>query len=222
MGEKVDLYIHLAIQKLNEKIDRFIETYQPANLTIEGTSNFNGNTTIGTDDSDLLTINAETTFNSDVNADVVNINTLTVYDDAVIGQDDDDHVTVNSLATFASDVTFNSGFDVTSNATFGTTTTNTVTSAGSVTAPHFIIPKVTGNSLKLGIVNTIIYTEYSTDINIFSTYSTSVIVTVKNTHTAPISITYDDENSNHSLPANETNTYLKTSTSEFTLIHTPD
>jgi hypothetical protein len=221
MADSVYTYVHKALEVLDNKIHEIEINYAPTNLTIPGTATLNGNTTIGSDDSDILTVNATTTFNNDVNANIVNIHTLNVYDNTVIGQDNTDTLSVKSTTTFDinSSATFDGAFNVSRNAIFGTDNTNTLTSTGTITAPHFQMPITSGNSMKIGENDTIVYREYSSGGgNIYNDYPKGVIVVVKNIYSANISITINSSAGTNIQGANTTATYLKTSTTGFTLI----
>lgn len=186
------------------------------NLTVSGNLDATGNVTLGSNSSDLITVNGETTFIGDVNANVAQIRTLTILDNTVIGEDNYDDLTVNSNTVFQGDAAFNQAFNVNGNAVFGTDTTNTVTSTGTITAPHHTIPLTSGNSFKTGSNDTIVYIEYADDIDINTAHPRSVILTVKNTHTANISIYTGSTYYIHT--PNSTGIYLKTSTSSYVLV----
>lgn len=220
MSDLVYTYIHKALEVLDNKIDYIRDNYEPINATISGNLVSNGNTTIGSDDSDLLTVNAIATFNNDLNGNVINVNDLNIIDNTVIGQDNTDMLTINSSTVFAlnSSVEFNGEFNVTGNAVFGTDYTNTVECSGNISAKHFDIPIVSGNSLKVGSDDVIVYIESSSNIDIYTDYPKSVIVVVKNTSNGNISITYNSNTDYDVQSPATTRTYLKTSSTSFVLI----
>jgi hypothetical protein len=206
----LDLYVHKTLKILDDKIDDFIINYAPENLSIPG------NTVLGSNDSDTLTINADTTVNGDLTAGNVTISHLTLINNSELGQDADDTITVNGLGVFNQLATFNAPsyttcLNATQNVTMGTDTTNTVTVSGTITAPHFTMPATSGNSLKLGTVDVIAYVEYSTSSNIYTGFPNSALVTVKNISGTGINITYNSSDSTYNLGANLTVTFLKTS-----------
>lgn len=214
MSEPFYNYVHTTLEKLSDQINNFIENYTPTNISVPG------NATFGSDDSDQMTVNAETTFNGDVLANVMTINTLTIIDNTVVGQDDADTLTVNADTTFNAGVEFNDSFNVIGNAVFGTDTTNTLIATGTITAPHFVVPLISENSFDFGNSKLITYVERNNDTDIFEDFPDSVIVIIKNIAITGKSIIYNSENSSNVQSAGTTSTYLKTSTEGFTLINT--
>lgn len=219
----LDLYIHKALKVLDDKIDDFIENYTPENLYISGNAIISGDIVLGSNNDDTLTINADTNFNGNVIMDNVTINDLTIINDTQLGQDAEDIITVNGTCVFNQLATFDSAayttcLNAVQNVTMGTDTTNTVTSTGTVTAPHFTVPTTSGNSFKVGLVDIIAYVEYSENANIFNDYPDSAIVTVKNISGLGINITYNVFNHSYNLGAGLAVTFLKTSTDGFVRI----
>lgn len=212
MSEAFYNYVHTTLQTLSDQINDFIENYRPTNISIPG------NATFGSDDSDQMTVNAETVFHGDVEANVMRINDLTVIDNMTIGQDDTDRLIVNSATSFKGCTRFEDAFNVIGNVTLGTDCTNTVNSTGKVTAPHFSIPYVSGNSLNFGCEKVIIYVERCEDTNIYTDYPNSVIVIIKNTSDVGRLITYNDVNHANIQLAGTIATYLKISPSAFVQI----
>lgn len=220
MTDKVDKYLHTAIHKLNDRIEYFIEHYEPETLTIPGATTLNGSVTLGSDDSDLIVVNGQTTFNGDVVANNVEIDTLNLIDDCIIGEDGTDTLTINSNTTFNGQAIFDGYFKVNGDTIFGNTGADSMTSNGPITAPRLSVPTDSENSINIGSNQTIVYIERSSNINIYVDYPNSVIVVVKNSNlgATTISVTYNDEDSYHTLDQNTTYTYLKTSTDSFTRI----
>lgn len=220
MTDQVHTYIHKTFEVLDKKIDYIRDNYAPINVTISGNLTSNGNTVIGDNDSDLLTVNAIATFNSDLNANLINVENLCIMDNTVIGQDCNDTLVVNGSASFSlnSNVEFNGEFAVRGNATFGTDCTNTVECSGNVVAQHFILPTNSGNSMKIGCEDVIVYIESSSNINIYENYPRAVIITIKNTSCDNISITYDSCGEYNVQSSGAVTTYLKRSTTEFRLV----
>lgn len=189
---------HVGMYKsLNDKITWFMEHYAPSNLFISGTTTLGANTTIGASDSDVLTVNAQATFNNGIAADEIIVDALTVRNNTVIGQDNYDTLTVNSRSNFEGPVTFNNLVTVNENIILGTDYRNTVTANGIVSAPHFTIPRASDNSFRFGSSDLITYHEYSADANIYTSYPDSVIVQIKNVNITgfSISITYNSDGS---------------------------
>lgn len=217
-------YVHTTFKTLDDRIDYFVENYEPANLslsgniTANGTASLTGNVTLGSNDSDQITVNGEVTFNSDVEAANVTIENLSIIDNMTIGQDNTDTLTINSNTAFQSAVVFNDAFEVVGNSTFGTDTTNTVTVTGTLTAPHLTIPLTPNNSLKFGSTHLIKYVEVSTDTNIYDDYSSSVIIIIKNTAGISKAIYYDADDHYNIQASGITTTYLKNSPTSFTRI----
>lgn len=147
---------------------------------------------------------------------------LLVTESTTLGTSDSDTLTVLGTSTFESPVTFVSHVDMLENINFGTDSSNTVTATGTVTAPHFTIPAITENSLKLGTSDIIIYRECvdEPNLNIYTEYPNSVIVQVKNTHedSTSVAIYYTSSTAYITLTANSTAVFLKTSTTAFTRI----
>jgi hypothetical protein len=219
-------------KRLDDRLIEFEENFSPNNMSIPGTfavtgnSTFSGSITLGNDDSDLLDINAQTTFHGEVNMDVANVNTLYVIDNLTVGDDDDDTMTINSATTFNNSVTFDGSFDVSGNATFGSDNYNTLIATGNIHSRNMIIGSVSSgtvslnpdDSIKMGSAPTIVYTEYAANGNIYTDYPSSVIVVVKNTSNVNISITISDEDDSSIISGNSTQTFLKVSTSGFTRV----
>lgn len=219
-------------KRLDERLIEFEENFAPNNMSIPGTfsvtgeSTFTGSITLGDNDSDVLTINAQSTFNGDVAMNVANVNTLYVVDNATIGDDDTDTLTINSTTTFNNSVTFDGSFDVSGNATFGSDNYSTLIATGNIHSRNMIIGSVTSgtvsmnpnDSIKMGSAPTIVYTEYAANANIYTGYPNSVIVVVKNTSNVNISITINNSSGTSIISANSTQTFLKTSTTAFTRI----
>lgn len=214
-----DTYVEMYVA-LNKKIEWFMENYSPSTFTVSGTSTLQGNVTLGTDDSDVLVVNSQSTFNNGITADSIIVDTFAVRDNATIGQDDADLLTINSTSTFEGPVTLNEQVNVTKNIVLGTDTTNTVTATGIVTAPHFTIPLVTGNSLRLGADDFIAYHVYSSDLsgNIYESYPNSVFVKVLNSNITTMSIIYTSTGTNMVLGVGKSATFMKTSLTAYTLI----
>lgn len=212
MSEAFYNYVHTTLETLSNQVNDFIENYRPTNICIPG------NATLGSNDCDQLTVNAESIFNGDVEANVVRINNLTVIDCMTIGQDDSDSLVVNSATSFRGCTRFENSLHATENVTFGTDCTNTVTSRGKVTAPHFTIPYSSGNSLNFGCEKVIVYVERCEDTNIYTDYPNSVIVIIKNTSNVGRLITYNNSNSSNIQLAGTIATYLKISSCGFVQI----
>lgn len=215
MSEAFYNYVHVTFETLSDQINDFIENYNPTNINIPG------NATLGSDDSDQLTVNAETIFHGDVEANVMRINNLTVIDNMTIGQDDTDLLTVNSATSFNGCTQFNDSFHVNGNTHLGTDCTNTVCVTGTIVAPHLSIPFHSNNSIKVGCSNMVIYVERCEDTNIFADYQDSVIVMIKNVSDVGRLITYTDCGSSYIQPPGTVSTYIKTSPCTFAHINGP-
>lgn len=205
-------YVNSTFEKLSDQINDFIHNYRPCNLTIPG------NTVLGSNDCDQLTVNAESQFNGDVEANIVRINNLTVFDNTVVGQDDTDILTINSSTTFAGSAVFNDVFHVVGNTMLGTDTTNTVTSTGSIVTQHLNIPLVPDNSLNLGCMPIVLYVERNVNTNLYEEFSDSIILKIKNTAITGKLITSGPESS-EVIPAGTTYTYLKVNLNTFVRIN---
>ena len=217
-------YVHSTFNVLEERIRTFIENYNPTNLTIPGYFHANGNTTLGSDSCNDLTVNARTTFNAEVEAGCVRMNNLTVVDDTTLGQcGGSDRLTVHSSARFNKCAEFKESFRVEGNAHFGEDCSNEVCCSGSVKAKHFEIPTDNSNSFKVGCTDMILYVENCGDINIFCEYNNSVIVVIKNRSDTCRTITYDKDGCDtHTQHPCTTFTYLKTSQCGFVRVDRSD
>jgi len=211
------------IKSLNDKIDWLMQHYAPTNLNVAGNTTLGNNTTIGEDDSDLLTINAQTTFNNGLTSNSITTDDLIVKDDTTIGQDNCDSLTVNSNATFNNDALFKNEVTFENNVVLGSDETNLVVSTGTIESKHFTVPTVSDNSIRLGSSDIIIYHEYTstdTSANIYTEFPYGVVVQIKNLNEdgLSMSITYDSMDTFTSVAYNTTAVFLKTSTGGYTMI----
>uniref|UniRef100_A0A6C0E9Q8 Uncharacterized protein n=1 Tax=viral metagenome TaxID=1070528 RepID=A0A6C0E9Q8_9ZZZZ len=214
-------FSNTAIKGLNDKIDNFIETYAPTNLSIPG------NVTLGTNESNSLTLNSVATFKGDAffNAsvsinDTCTIDTLTITNDVTVGQDDTDTLTVNSTSTFENPVTMKNSLTVDDNVVLGVDDTNTVTVAGTVIATKVQLPRVNGNAVNIANSDAFVYAEYSSAGNIYTDFPDAVLVYVKNTAVGTnYAITYNDEATTVTVNAGTTRVFLRTSATAYTPLH---
>lgn len=235
-------YASTSIAALQGTIEKFIQNYQPTNFSITGTLSAGGNTTlasntnattsigsgggavtIGKTGGATTTLRAPTHFLDLVTfSNGIDVNTLTVTGSTVLCQDGTDTLTVAGSSRFEEPVTVtNSNKALTMltancNVALGTDTSNTVTSTGTVIAPHFQIPQTSGNSLNVAGLNTILYLTETTNYNIWSNCQSSVVVYVKNTNNSTsIGVTYNSSNTVQTVPSGYTYAYLKTSSTGF-------
>jgi hypothetical protein len=232
-------YVHQALQKLNETMDAnnaslleafnnhviamndtlttFMNNYNPDNLTIPH------NTTLGSSNSDVFTVNASSIFNTDVlfNDQVIIDTDLTIRGSTVIGQDNSDALTINSESSFLGGATFHDTLHVIDNTIFGTDTTNTVTATGSITSQKLIVPLVSGNNLNFGnLYNLIVYREYNhTDPNIYIDYPYAMILIVKNIDTVG-HLVYRTQTDDDVIDPGKTIIYMRSSVNGFSAMTT--
>lgn len=119
-------------------------------VKVDGTFETLGDTTIGSDSADALTVKATTTFNNDVTVGADATDTLTVRstaafnNDLTIGSSSADTLTVNAVSTFTNNLSVNG------NTTLGNASTDTLTINGTISAADHRIVELYASSDTVG------------------------------------------------------------------------
>lgn len=190
--------------------------------------NITKDTTLGTDSNNLLTINAQTTYNANLTvaeANTLNTYNLTATNNTTLGQDGDDDLTVNATTHFANinaPVTIEGEFTVNNDVTLGTNTT-LVESLGAFNAPKMVLNQISGNTMMIGNnINLVEYVEFNANTNIATAYPNNLIIVIKNIATntgGPIDISiYLGTNGWVTLPASKTGTFIKSTSATYTML----